>query len=1148
MQPSPDLQIAEEIQAVAIAPSEIDKSATENSATDPAATETAAGFRLQQVEVLNWGTFEQRPWNLSVNGGTALLTGANGSGKSTLVDAIVTLLVPNKGGSRSYNKASSTSGKSERNEKSYVQGAYGRTRSEDSYASKTKYLREKGALSVLLAHFFDALSEQTVMLAQVLWMDAGKVRKFFGVSDRPLSIAENFAQFDSISELKQQLQTNGAELFDGFSAYSQRFRKRMGLQSEKALDLFNQTVSIKEIGGLNDFVRSHMLEKADVQAKILALQESYENLTVSHTAIQKAKRQLEGLEPLTKAAKRYAKLEKDLSSLEIFRVATPIFFAREQKALLVETLKQIVEQLARTQSLREKDDQQVANLRADEKRLEIAISQDSGAMRIRELEQAIERAHQTVQAKKQCAQDYNKLAAKLKLAEYDNRESFYAAKTQGETLRQEIADALQQLEQQRDAQKLRQAEFQAQQKELEDELTSLGSRKSQIPMSNLALRDRLANELNLDSYQLPFIGELLQVRSEAKEWEGAIERLLRGFGLCLLVPQVHYRDVNAYVNKTHLQGRVVYYRVTPSEPDPTQRSNDPKRVPSKLNIKQDDETFYQWLRERLAQQYSYVCCESIAQFQRETTAITPTGLIKSGGERHEKDDRSKIGDRSKYILGWDNADKIKALESDLQQVKLGGAQVEQQIRTLERAQKKQRDRASWLQDFARIAEFSDIDWRSAESDRLELTQQKQKLEKASNQLKLLKTQLETAQAELARVEQRREQSIREMQTLEDSQRRNLAAQAQCEKKLLSIEEIDLTAFEQGMAKTLKKYPMTLESIVQDEADLKEVIQAQLTEARSQLSSTQSTLEKAMLRFNNDFPETTLEITASIEYLSEYLALKAQIEKDDLPKHEERFKALMNEKVVIAISMFKTDLERQEEDIRTAIDDLNQSLEQIDYTDSTYIKLCYDQTRSQEIKDFKADLKLCLGDVARQSEADHETRFQNIRTRLIDRFKSGDRWTKLVTDVRNWLDFSVSERYRADEEEKEHHTDSSGKSGGQKVKLAYTILASAIAYQFGLNPSPDQNGDRHKSFRFVVIDEAFSKSDDSNARYAMELFKNLQLQLLVITPQDKIHVIEPYISNLHYVSNNAEGSYSEVASLSIEAYREKREQTVQANRD
>lgn len=139
---------------------------------------------------------------------------------------------------------------------------------------------------------------------------------------------------------------------------------------------------------------------------------------------------------------------------------------------------------------------------------------------------------------------------------------------------------------------------------------------------------------------------------------------------------------------------------------------------------------------------------------------------------------------------------------------------------------------------------------------------------------------------------------------------------------------------------------------------------------------------------------------------------------------------------------------------------------------------------------------------------------------------------------------MSERYRSDNSEKEHHTDSSGKSGGQKVKLAYTILASAIAYQFGLN----QDMTKHKSFRFVVIDEAFSKSDDGNARYAMELFKNLNLQLLVVTPKDKINVIEPYIASLHFVSNTPEGNYSSIASISIEEYRHNRQAALSSSRD
>jgi uncharacterized protein YPO0396 len=63
-------------------------------ALDFAADDTLAGFRLQRLEVFNWGTFDGRVWTLRCEGRNALLTGDIGSGKSTLVDAVTTLLVP----------------------------------------------------------------------------------------------------------------------------------------------------------------------------------------------------------------------------------------------------------------------------------------------------------------------------------------------------------------------------------------------------------------------------------------------------------------------------------------------------------------------------------------------------------------------------------------------------------------------------------------------------------------------------------------------------------------------------------------------------------------------------------------------------------------------------------------------------------------------------------------------------------------------------------------------------------------------------------------------------------------------------------------------------------------------------------------------
>ena len=142
-----------------------------------------------------------------------------------------------------------------------------------------------------------------------------------------------------------------------------------------------------------------------------------------------------------------------------------------------------------------------------------------------------------------------------------------------------------------------------------------------------------------------------------------------------------------------------------------------------------------------------------------------------------------------------------------------------------------------------------------------------------------------------------------------------------------------------------------------------------------------------------------------------------------------------------------------------------------------------------------------------------------------------RWARKVTDVRHWFTFSASERWREDGREHEHYRDSGGKSGGQKEKLAYTVLAASLAYQFGL----EWGVTRTRSFRFVVIDEAFGRGSDESTRYGLELFAKLNLQLLIVTPLQKIRVIEPFVSSVGFV-HNEEGQRSMLRNLTIEEYR------------
>ena len=55
-----------------------------------------AGFRLQYMEVLNWGTFDENVFRIDPKGNNSLLTGANGSGKTTFIDALLTLIVQDR--------------------------------------------------------------------------------------------------------------------------------------------------------------------------------------------------------------------------------------------------------------------------------------------------------------------------------------------------------------------------------------------------------------------------------------------------------------------------------------------------------------------------------------------------------------------------------------------------------------------------------------------------------------------------------------------------------------------------------------------------------------------------------------------------------------------------------------------------------------------------------------------------------------------------------------------------------------------------------------------------------------------------------------------------------------------------------------------
>jgi uncharacterized protein YPO0396 len=299
----------------------------------------------------------------------------------------------------------------------------------------------------------------------------------------------------------------------------------------------------------------------------------------------------------------------------------------------------------------------------------------------------------------------------------------------------------------------------------------------------------------------------------------------------------------------------------------------------------------------------------------------------------------------------------------------------------------------------------------------------------------------------------------------------------------------------------------------------------------------------MSEYKDAFKLDTQEVDAGLAAAFEYRAMLDQLRADDLPRFEARFKELLNENTIREVANFQSQLARERELIKERIARINESLTRIDYNPGRFIVLEAQPATDADVRDFQAELRSCTEGALTGSEDDQysEAKFLQVR-RIIERFRGREgsaevdrRWTAKVTDVRSWFVFAASERWREDGSEHEHYSDSGGKSGGQKEKLAYTILAASLAYQFGL----EWGAVRSRSFRFVVIDEAFGRGSDESAHYGLTLFQQLNLQLLIVTPLQKIHIIEPFVASVGFV-HNEEGRTSRLRHLGIEEYRAEKE--------
>jgi uncharacterized protein YPO0396 len=1075
---------------------------------------TGEQFRMTRLQVFNWGTFSGLH-DIPVSKRGFLIVGRSGAGKSTLLDALSALLVPPRW--IDFNAAAREASRAgrDRNLVSYVRGAWTAQTDAASGESAVRYLRT-GTTWSALALQYENEAGQHVALVQLFWVRGNAnsnrdVKSYFLVLERPFDMRElqDFGSnnFD-VRKLKQALPDAFAR--DEFRPYCERFCRLLGIESDMALRLLHKTQSAKNVGDLNAFLRDFMLDKPETFDVADRLVSEFGELHAAHQAVVTAREQVQVLAPARSRHQHMEALALERNGLQELVAGMHSYRERLRMTLLAEHITALgieLEGLAgnvqrhqnvldnRTAALRdlERQRREAGGEQIEFFRTEIATLETQRKERMRKRQQAVDACKALGWELRGNPQGFAELLGMAR-QEIDD--------WQNDDRQQDVLLALD-----REA-----TEVRARRAVVDHELASLRRQPSNIPAPMLELRRQIAEAVGVAEAALPFVGELVEVKPEEHAWRGAIERVLHGFALSILVQEDQYAAVSAYVNDTDLGRKLVYYRTVRG--DQPARPLQAQSLVLKLNVKEDG--FSGWLHNELRQRFDYDCVASLRAFRAaRERALTREGQMKHNRSRHEKDDRTSVDARQHWVLGFDNRAKLALYEEESRQLREHEARLDAQLRALREQRQARAARLLQCQTLVNL-QWQEIDVLPL-ADRIAAAQRQLDAVQAGN-------------ADLQRIEERlrqQEDLVRQArdalngELVEQRSRQMLCAEQEAQLAALRDDPTIVAPTPHQQAGLAQRYAacngtVRLKDVDSADRAVGKILQDEIRAIDAALAQGEKYVEAQFAIFINRWRADADGLDARLAAAPDFFRKLARLESDGLPAHEHRFFDLLQNQSHQNLAALSSYLNDARKAILARMELVNDSLRQVPFNSGehqrTYLHIQPKDRQLPEVQQFKQDITAALRHAWIDDREFAEARFIDLR-RLVNRLASQEpddrRWRDAVLDVRQHVEF-IGREFDQDGQEVQVHQSGAGLSGGQRQKLATTVLAAALRYQLGGN---DTGLPRYAP---VVLDEAFDKADNEFTALAMNIFANFGFQMIVATPLKSVMTLEPFIGGACFV--------------------------------
>ncbi len=1072
-------------------------------------------FRISQLQVFNWGTFSGIH-SIPIAERGFLFVGRSGTGKSTLLDAFSAILVPPRW--IDFNAAAREVDRSGRDRSlvTYVRGAWAEQKDSASGEIAVRYLRTSTTWSALALRYQNAIN-QCITLVQLFWLRGSTnshadVKRQYLIFERSFDLHE-LEEFGQSNFDVRKLKATFPQAFirDEFRPYCERFSRLLGIESEMALRLLHKTQSAKNLGDLNIFLRDFMLDKPETFAVADRLVTEFEELNAAHQAVVTAREQVQTLIPAREQHQQMQLLEAQKTQLQEQQQGLSHYIEHQRIALLQQHLTAL-------------------QVRHEGKSGEVIVKQgivDNHKATLRDLEQQHralggDRIEQWEAEKKNLEGQRDKCMHKYQLAQTACTALAWTLANSPQGFAEIVGDARQEIEsweqlstQTYNARLELDKQKDATEKEFSKtrtEIAALERQPSNIPAEMLELRGHIANAIGVSEQALPFVGELIEVKSDETAWQGAIERVLHGFALSLLVGDRHYTTLANHINTTNLRRRLIYYRTV----QPEVWQNKPITANSlvlKLNVKEDHHR--EWLQTELRQRFDYACVDSMQALRNAERALTQEGQVKHNKTRHEKDDRSRVDDRRHWVLGFDNREKLALFKQHAQQLAQTISQLESAIHDLIQQEKVRSSRILHCQALVNL-QWQEIDpaplltrIASIEQSLNNARRSNISLQQISDQIKQQEQTVQSAEKNLVDIRVERDKISSDI----DSTKTELTTSQHNPSIVLLTpyqqQELDRRFIGLPDAITLKNLDK-LSRVIQGQMN------EELNQVEKQINSCCKNIENSFAHFIRTWSAESDGLDATLAAADDFFAKLSRLESDGLPAYEQRFFDLLQNQSHQNLAALSTYLNNARKTILERMNLVNESLRQVPFNQSTqqrtYLHIDTSDRQLPEVRDFKQQIVQVLSHAWSESSEFAEQRFLILRD-LVQRLGSQEsekkHWRESVLDVRQHVEF-IGREIDESGVEVEVYRSGAGKSGGQRQKLATTCLAAALRYQLGGN---DYGAPMYAP---VILDEAFDKADNEFTALAMNIFANFGFQMIVATPLKSVMTLEPFIGGACFV--------------------------------